>query len=215
MAFLNVVPPNLPLPTEDYDRIQQDQILNVLRLYFTRLNGDLAGLSNILGGAELNIPTALYYSTSSQTAATTDTAYAITYNQTYFENGLTLDSSDTDSKITAAKPGIYNFQLSAQLLSSNGSAKELQVWIRKNGTDIGYSSRIYTVDTNNHHVPLTWNFNIDLAADDYIQMIWGTSNTNLGFYAGAASSPYPGHASAVLAVNFVSNLEGFDITTAP
>jgi len=215
MPFLNVVPPNLPLASDGYDRMQQDQILNALRLYFTRLNGDLSGLAKGLGASQLNIPTALYYSTAIQTAAAIDTAYAITYNQTYYQNGLELDSSDTDSKITATKPGIYNFQLSAQLLSSNSSAKELQAWVRKNGTDIGYSSRIYTVDTNNHHVPLAWNFNIDLAADDYIQMMWGTSDTDLELNSGSASSPYPGHASAVLTVNFVSNLEGFDIATAP
>ena len=215
MAFLNVVPPNLPLPTEDYDRIQQDQILNVLRLYFTRLNGDLAGLSNILGGAELNAPTALYYSTSNQTAASVDTAYAITYNQTYFQNGLTIDSSATNSKITVTKPGIYNFQFTGQLLSSNSSAKEVQVWIRKNGTDIGYSSRIHTIATNGNRVPITWNFNIDLTADDYIQLMWGTTDTALKFDSGVASSPYPGYSSAVLSVNFVSSLEGFDIATAP
>ena len=215
MPFLNVAPPNLPLPTDEYDRMQQDAMANVLRLYFNRLNGDLAALAQNVGGSTLNFPTSLYYSTATQTAAAIDTAYAITYNQTYYQNGLTLDTSDTNSKITATKPGIYSFQLSAQLLSSNSSAKELQVWIRKNGTDVGYSSRIYTVDTNDNHVPLTWNFNIDLAADDYIQMMWGTSDTDLEIDSEAASSPYPGHASVVLSVNFVSNLEGFTIATAP
>jgi len=215
MAFLNVAPPSLPNPTDEYDRLQQDTMANVLRLYFNRLNGDLLGLAGYLGGSELSLPTALYYSTSSQTAAAIDTAYAITYNQTYFQSGLSLDSSATNSKITVTKSGIYNFQLSAQLLSSNASAKELQVWIRKNGADIGYSSRIYTVDTNNHHAPLAWNFNIDMAADDYIQMMWGTNDTNLSFDAGAASAPYPGHASAVLSVNFVSSTESVEIATAP
>jgi len=215
MPFLNVAPPNLPLPTDEYERFQQDAMANVLRLYFNRLNGDLSNLSQNLGGSLLNIPTALYYSTSDQTAAAVDTAYAITYNQTYFQNGLELDSSATDSKITATKPGIYNFQFTGQLLSSNSSAKEVQVWIRKNGTNIGYSARIFTIAVNNKHAPLTWNFNLDLAADDYVQLMWGTDDTALKFDAEAASSPYPGHASAVLSVNFVSSLEGFDIATAP
>jgi hypothetical protein len=33
-----VAPPALPLAREDYDRAYQDQLNNVLRLYFTKLN---------------------------------------------------------------------------------------------------------------------------------------------------------------------------------
>jgi len=50
MAELNVSPPNLPLAPEQYNRQYQDQLNNVLRLFFTRLNnpGDM-------GGATLNL----------------------------------------------------------------------------------------------------------------------------------------------------------------
>jgi hypothetical protein len=50
MAELNVSPPNLPLAPEQYNRQYQDQLNNVLRLFFVRLNnpGDI-------GGATLNL----------------------------------------------------------------------------------------------------------------------------------------------------------------
>ena len=50
MAELNVSPPSLPLAPEQYDRQYQDQLNNVLRLFFARLNnpGDM-------GGASLNL----------------------------------------------------------------------------------------------------------------------------------------------------------------
>jgi hypothetical protein len=50
MAELNVSPPNLPLAPEQYSRLYQDQLNNVLRLFFARLNnpGDM-------GGASLNL----------------------------------------------------------------------------------------------------------------------------------------------------------------
>jgi hypothetical protein len=50
MAELNVRPPNLPLATDEYDRRYQDQLNNILRLFFAQLNnpGDM-------GGATLNL----------------------------------------------------------------------------------------------------------------------------------------------------------------
>lgn len=50
MAELNISPPNLPLAPELYSRQYQDQLNNVLRLFFARLNnpGDM-------GGASLNL----------------------------------------------------------------------------------------------------------------------------------------------------------------
>jgi hypothetical protein len=50
MAELNVTPPNLPLAPNEYDRRYQDQLNNVLRLFFNQLNnpGDV-------GAATLNL----------------------------------------------------------------------------------------------------------------------------------------------------------------
>ena len=50
MAELNATPPNLPLAPNDYDRRYQDQLNNVLRLFFNQLSnpGDI-------GGATLNL----------------------------------------------------------------------------------------------------------------------------------------------------------------
>jgi hypothetical protein len=50
MAELNVSPPSLPLAPEEYERRYQDQLNNVLRLFFNQLSnpGDI-------GGATLNL----------------------------------------------------------------------------------------------------------------------------------------------------------------
>jgi hypothetical protein len=50
MAELNVSPPNLPLAPVEYERRYQDQLNNVLRLFFAQLSnpGDI-------GGATLNL----------------------------------------------------------------------------------------------------------------------------------------------------------------
>jgi hypothetical protein len=50
MAELNATPPNLPLAPNEYERRYQDQLNNVLRLFFNQLSnpGDI-------GGATLNL----------------------------------------------------------------------------------------------------------------------------------------------------------------
>jgi hypothetical protein len=47
VAELNVRPPNLPLASDEYDRRYQDQLNNILRLFFAQLNnpGDMGGTS--------------------------------------------------------------------------------------------------------------------------------------------------------------------------
>lgn len=214
MSFYNIKAPNLPIFRDNYDRPQFDQFANALRLYFNRLDAALIELSNPLGAALLNRPTALYYSTTDQTAGNTDEAYPVEFENTYFQNGMTINGN-SDSEITVDNPGIYNFQFSGQLISGNSSSKTAQIWIRRNGTDIGYSAHAYTNESNGAYLEVNWNFNIDLQAGDYIEIMWATDNTDLSFESEAPSAPYPGIPSAVMAVNFVSNLEGFTIATAP
>jgi hypothetical protein len=50
MAELNVRPPNLPLAPDEYDRRYQDQLNNVLRLFFAQLSNP-----GNMGGATLNL----------------------------------------------------------------------------------------------------------------------------------------------------------------
>jgi len=55
MAELNVSPPNLPLAPEEYERRYQDQLNNILRLFFAQLNnpGDMCGATLNLNLATL------------------------------------------------------------------------------------------------------------------------------------------------------------------
>ena len=50
MAELNATPPNLPLAPNEYERRYQDQINNVLRLFFNQISNP-----GNMGGATLNL----------------------------------------------------------------------------------------------------------------------------------------------------------------
>jgi hypothetical protein len=202
-----VAAPNLPLPPLEYDRVYFDQMLNILRLYFNRIDALTTQLmtSGSIDPSLINNPNGLFFSTVDQTLAAVDTGYPITFNQTYLNNNVALQTAST-SKIEVAVAGVYNFQLSAQLKSTNSSGKDVQIWIKRNNVTIGYSAHKYTVEGSDNHMNVSWNFNIDLAANEYIEMQWAADNTNVTLESIAASAPYPAAASVVIAVNFIAKL---------
>jgi len=202
-----VAAPNLPLPPNEYDRIYFDQMLNILRLYFNRIDALTTQLmtSESIDPGLINNPNGLFFSTVDQTLAAINTGYPITFNVTYLNNNVALQTAST-SKIAVAVAGVYNFQLSAQLKSANASAKDVQIWIKRNNVTIGYSAHKYTVEGSDNHMNVSWNFNIDLAANEYIEMQWAADNTNVTLESIPASAPYPAAASVVMAVNFIAKL---------
>jgi hypothetical protein len=206
-AIDKVAAPNLPLAPPEWNQRYQDQFANVLRLYFNRLDNFIASLetSGAINPGLINNPNGLFFNTANQTLAAVNTGYPITFNQTYLNNSVALQPAST-SKIEVAVSGVYNFQLSCQLKSTNASGKDVQIWIRRNNITIGYSAHKYTVEGSDNHFNVAWNFNIDLAAGEYIEMYWGADNTNVVLEAVAASAPYPATASAVMSVSYVARL---------
>jgi hypothetical protein len=202
-----VAAPNLPLSPKNYNSDYHEQLNNVLRLYFNQLDKILAQLdtSGAIDPSNINVPNGLFFSTVDQTLAAVDTGYPITFNQTYLNNFVALQSGST-SKIAVAVGGVYNFQLSAQLKSTNSSGKDVQIWIKRNNVTIGYSAHKYTVEGSDNHMNVSWNFNIDLAASEYIEMQWAADKTAVTLESIPASAPYPAAASVVMAVNFVARL---------
>jgi hypothetical protein len=207
LELSRIAPPNLPLATAQYSREYQDQLNNVLRLYFNRLQNILGQLSTSgeIDPSTVNFPNGLFFNTASQTLAAINTGYPITFNATYLHNNVDLQALST-SKVEVLVSGVYNFQLSCQLKSTNASSKDVQIWIKRGTTTIGYSAHKYTVEGSDNHFNVNWNFDIDLAAGEYIELYWGATNVNVVMEAIPASAPYPAATSAVLVVNFVARL---------
>ena len=197
-------PPALPLAREQYDRRDEDEYSNVLRLFFNRLTNSLNSLfSTDDGGKALYMPRGLFYSTTNQTVALADTGYPVEFENTYIESGVSIVG---DTKITVEADGVYNFQVSIQLESTNSSAKTVWFWINKNGTDVPYGGHEYVIEGSGNKQVAVWNFSIDVEAGQYIEMYWATNNTTVDIHTHVPTSPHPGIPSAVVAVSFVSNL---------
>ena len=200
-----VQPPALPIPKESPLKQYLDDLNNILRLFFNLLANAVNSVFGELGGRFLDVPNALYFSTVDQSIAVADTAQPVTFNQTYLQSGFVLNGG-TNSEITAVYDGVYNFQFIGQISSSSGSNKNVFLWISRNGTDLGYTARAFSLAGSGDIKEIVWNFNLDLAAGEYVEMQLAADSTNVTLEAVAPATPHPGITSAVVTINFISAL---------
>jgi hypothetical protein len=160
------------------------------------------------------VPYGAFQDTTDQTAASTTTAYAVTFNTTDYAVGVAIVSS---SQITVRSAGVYNIQFSFQFANSNVAIQDVDVWFRKNGTDVAGSNSKFSVP-NSHggtdgHLIAALNFYIQLAAGDYVQIMWATTSTNVTLeQLPAQTSPTrPTTPSAIVTINKVDESSSSDI----
>ena len=200
-----IQPPALPVAPQNPIRGYLDDLNNILRLFFARAANNINLLTGADGGRFIDSPNGLFWDNGDQTLTTVNVAQPVRFNQTYLDNGMLINGATT-SEITMTYSGVYNFQFNAMLRSTNASSKIAYIWIRRSGTDIGYSAREYLISGSGGILEINWNFNIDMQAGQYIQIMWAGDNTNMTLDAIAPTSPHPGIPSAVIAVTFVSVL---------
>jgi hypothetical protein len=207
-----VAAPNLPLATEMYSRQYQDQLNNVLRLYFNRLDAILDQLKVNVGGIDgsgLRLPYGAFSSYTTQ-STTANTATLLTLSNTDFSNQVSLV---TGSKMTVATAGIYNLQFSVQIENFDNAPQDMYIWLKQNGTDIvgstgvvGSLARKSAIDPA--HDIKGWNYFLSMAANDYVQIYWSPTIATLTIptYAASGSPTKPSTASVVATLSFVSAL---------
>ena len=201
--------PALPIPKDSPLKQYLDDLNNILRLFFNLLSNAVNTVFGELGGRFIDVPNALYFSTVDQPIAVVDTAQVVTFNQTYLESGFSINGG-SNSQITATYGGVYNFQFIGQVSSGSASAKNIYLWISRDGTDLGYTAREFVLQGSGDIDEVIWNFNLDLAAGEYIEMKWVTDDIDVTLQtvapAVSPATPHPGVASAVVTINFISAL---------
>ena len=193
-----------------YSQSLQNQNNGLLRLFFTKLVNSIQSVIGPMGGKYLNNPYGAFQDSTDQVAANTTTAYAVTFNTTDFSNGVTIASG---SRITVADYGIWNLQFSIQLKNTTNDGQDVDIWFRKNGTNIDNSnSRFHLVARKGtgdpSHIIASLNFFVSMNSNDYIEIMWRTENTGVSIEAfGTSTSPTrPAVPSAIVTMSFVSNL---------
>ena len=205
-----VAAPNLPLPPEEYNRQYFDQMLNILRLYFNRLDALTTQLMTSSGGAGIRLPYGAFSSDQDQTT-TANTATLMTLNTTDFANGVSIASS----KITVANAGIYNLQFSAQFQNTDNQIQDIRIWLKQNGTDIPGSTGYVSIPARKSasageeaHQITGWNYYLSMTAGQYVEIYWSTTlaSVTIQNYAAGVTPTSPSTQSVVATLSFVSAL---------
>jgi hypothetical protein len=202
--------PALPIGPVDYNRQYQDQLNNVLRLYFQQLNGVVATFLSNSGGRFVSLPCGAFFSNVSQNT-TANTVTIMTLNNT--DANATLSTQLSNGSVRVDYSGVYNYQFSAQFFNTDSQAHDVFVWARVGGTDVYESATQVTIPSKhggtNGAAVAAWNFVIPVEANTVIDLVWTSTDSAVSLgYQVAQSSPYvrPSIPSVISTVTFVSRL---------
>jgi hypothetical protein len=193
-----------------YERRNLNENNSALNNFFRKLISVLGALFGPRGGKFMNNPHGAFQDSTDQTAANTTTAYAVTFNTTDFSNGVTIASN---SRITVLDAGIWNCQFSIQFKNTTNDSQDVDIWFRKNGTNIDNSNSRFSMPARKSsgdpsHLIAAMNFFPSLSANDYLEIMWRVSDIGVSIeHYGTSTSPTrPAVPSAIVTMSFVSNL---------
>ena len=208
--------PNLPIAPGEYGQRYQDQVLNVLRLYFNTIDNFGQSLVSTSGGANLAFPHIAASDTTHQYAGGDDTPTLVTWNQGESINGFTLAAGAA----TAEYAGVYKITYSLQLVNTDNVAHDATVWLKVNGTDVARSATTFSIPARKSAGVYSYVCGYSEAAftvevGDEIELYWATDLAynptgpidGVYIYADTAqTSPYsrPAIPSAIGSITFVS-----------
>lgn len=275
--------PNLPLAPTEYESRYNEQLNNVLRLYFNSLSNNLQALFDRHGAQYLSAVYGSFYDVTDQYDGSTTEAYPVRFGSTAYSNGTTmltdtavvtadigtagvasttmtvsavtsgalrigmpitgtgvtagsyivafgtgtggagtytvspsqLVASTTitgtmSTKIQVDHNGLYNVQFSLQFTNADTQIHDVDVWFRKNGTDIADSNSVFSIPNKhggvNGQLIAALNFYIDLEVGDYVEIMWHTSDSNIFIETIAAGTTptRPQTPSSIVTIQMVS-----------
>ena len=153
-------------------------------------------------------PYGAFQDSTDQTAANTTTAYAVTLNTTDYSSGVYVSSS---SRINVRNYGVYNIQFSIQFKNTTNDGQDVDIWFRKNGTNVDASNSRFHLPARKSggdpsHLIAALNFFLELNANDYIEIMWRTTNTGVSIehFDTSTSPTRPAVPSAIVTASYVA-----------
>ena len=141
-----------------------------------------------------------FWDGTSQVAAAINTAYAIKLRQADAASRAVRIISN--ERITVDHAGIYSLTFSIQFSNTDNSIPDINVWLRKNNEgsagDVPASDSRFSIIARHGNIDGNVigcvNFVLGLAANDYIELMWMTSNVAAYIHAEPAETS-PAHPS--------------------
>jgi hypothetical protein len=134
--------------------------------------------------------------TTTQTNVGGATGQAVIFDTTVASNNFSIVGG---TQITAAVAGTYTIVATYQVAKTDTGTDDINVWFKKNGTNVPNSAFNLTLVGNNAAQLATTPWIITLAAGDQIEAWWYSADANAIMLGEPAAAPYP----AIPAVNLV------------
>jgi len=135
--------------------------------------------------------------TTDQTAAATNTAYALTYTSS-IADGVT--NGTPASRLVFAEAGQYMISFSAQIASTSSSTVNFWFWPRINGTDVTGSTMKNALHQNGSVLVVSRSAIFDLNANDYLEAMWAVDSTSGFLDATTATAFAPAAPASTIAI---------------
>ena len=128
---------------------------------------------------------------------------SMNFETTDISSGVSIASN---SRITLENSGTYNIQFSAQIDRVSGSGTDtVHIWLKKNGTNVSASAGAVTISglAAAAKTIAAWNYVVDAAANDYYELVWEATDSNIQLINQAAGGNIPSTPSIILTVTQV------------
>ena len=135
--------------------------------------------------------------TTDQTAASINTAYALTYTSSIADG---VSNGTPASRLVFAEAGQYMISFSAQIASTSSSTVNFWFWPRVNGTDVTGSTMKNALHSNTSVLVVSRSAIFDLQAGDYLEAMWAVDGTSGFLDATAATGFAPAAPSSTIAI---------------
>jgi hypothetical protein len=154
------------------------------------------------GGGAVSPVWGAWFDTTTQTT-TVNTPTPMYCDSTTNQSGILKKFG---SNFEVQQSGWYNVQFSAQLDQASGAGHRIYIWLNKNGVNVPNSASEVAIQGTTAELIVSWNWFIDLNAEDYIRIMYYVDNANVQIKAQSADALKPAIPSVILTMNKIANL---------
>jgi hypothetical protein len=129
-----------------------------------------------------------FLGSSTQTNLDTTNGNAVIFDITDASNNFSVTGG---TRITAAAGGVYSVTVVFQIRKTDSGTDDVNIWFKKNGTNIANSAFNLTLSGNGASQLATIPWVLTMASGDYIEAWWWSLDPSVQLLAESASAPYP------------------------
>ena len=232
MALVQFRAPALPLPKQEYDFGQMNELVRALRIYFNQLDsltpnqaqsyradaffgGEFTGTKvegGILAGfgKGLEVPYAMLMSDQDQGSAGVTSENIVTLNRIIFARGINVENNN---RITFGYPGQYLVTARFQFANRGNAPQEFEIWAKNSGTNYPLSNTRFDIPARKSgsiwsHVTANISGIFTVTNGEYLEFAWWSDGADMYIehYAAGTSPTRPEIASVIVTITFISAL---------